>query len=189
MATTGPPPNPGEPGHPGLPGHRGESSGRGGEGGGGGAGGRGGGDSGEPGGVGGAGGAGGAGRSYATDDTVSRWLDWTVRIVAVASFIVVSIVAGRVFTQSQCQGKFSDRATAIAPATNRERDTQRATDRAESQLWLGIKPGDDSAAAKARAQALFTAYQATLTARNTAQVQADKARADHPLPTCSSSPQ
>jgi hypothetical protein len=185
MATTDQPHNsPGEPGHPGKPGRKGEPTGRGGGGGEGGAGGRGGGDSGEPGGQGGAGGPGGAGRSYGRDDSVSRWLDWTVRIVVVASIVLNAFVAKQVFAESQCQAKFNDRVTALTPATTKERDTQRATDAAESQLWLSVKPGDQTAEQKAKIQALFTAYQQTLTARNAAQAEADKARAAHPLPDC-----
>jgi hypothetical protein len=109
-----------------------------------------------------------------------------VRIVAILSFILGGIVAGRVYSQSLCQSQFSDRATAIAPALNAEREAQRATDRAEAQLWVGVKPDDTSPAQQKKTQALFTAYQATLTARNDAQVQADKARAAHPLPSCAS---
>jgi hypothetical protein len=188
MATTDRPHNrPGEPGHPGKPGHQGEATGRGGGGGEGGAGGRGGGDSGEPGGRGGEGGAGGAGRSYDRDDGISRWLDWTVRAVVVISVIVSSIVGAKVYSDSQCQARFNERATALTPAVNRERDTQRATDTAEAQLWLAVKPGDQSPEQRARLTALFTAYQGTLTARDTARVEADKARATHPLPTCSPS--
>jgi hypothetical protein len=185
MAATDRPRNPGEPGHPGKPGGHGEPTGRGGEGGSGGAGGRGGGDSGEPGGRGGEGGPGGAGRSYDGDDRVSRWLDWTVRIVAVVSLLLTGLIAGKVFRASQCQGRFNERATAIAPALNQERETQRATNQAESQLWLAVRPGDQSPGQRKRLQALFAAYQATLTARNSAQVEADRARAAHPMPTCS----
>jgi hypothetical protein len=187
MATTDRP-NPGEPGRPGKQGGQGEGSGRsgrGGEGGPGGPGGRGGGESGEPGGRGGEGGPGGAGRSYDGDDRVSRWLDWIVRIVAVVSLLLTGLIAGKVFRASQCQGRFNERTTAITPATNRERDTQRASDDAQDQLWLSIKFGDQSPEQRRRLAELITAYQRTLTDRANARTEADKARAAHPLPDCS----
>jgi hypothetical protein len=184
MAATEPR-NPGEPGHPGKQGGPGEDTGRGGEGGSGGAGGRGGGDSGEPGGRGGEGGPGGAGRSYGRDDKVSRWLDWAVRVVAVGSFVLGGLAFGQVYRGAQCQVRFNERATAIAPALNKEREAQRATDQTASQLWLAVNPADQSPEQRKRLRGLFAAYQATLTARNSAQVEADKARAAHPLPQCS----
>jgi hypothetical protein len=185
MVPTGRLPSPGEPGHPGGPGKQGEETGRGGEGGAGGAGGRGGGDSGEPGGRGGEGGPGGAGRSFGIDDDrANRWLDWTVRIVAVISLLLTGAVAGKVFKGSQCQGRFNERTVAIAPAVDRERETQRAADRAAAQLWLAVNPTDQSPAQLERVRALFANYQKTLNARSEAQAAADKARADHPLPRC-----
>jgi len=108
-----------------------------------------------------------------------------VRIVAVASFLIGGAVAGKVYSSSQCQGKFSERATALAPALTKERDTQRAADEAEGALWLAVKPGDQTPEQKQLLQRLFTAYQATIAARHDALVEADKARAAHPLPDCS----
>jgi hypothetical protein len=185
MATTDPPPKgSGEPGKPGFPGGYGESTGRGGPGGAGGAGGRGGGESGEPGGLGGQGGAGGSGKDYGRDDTIGRWLDWTVRIVAIVGLLLGGWVAARVQDQAQCQGRFNDRAVALAPVLDKERAAQRTTDEAESQLWSAIDPGDTTPEQKRKVEALFAAYQKSLTARHAAQLDADKARAAHPLPDC-----
>lgn len=175
--------HPGEPGHPGLPGGHGEPTGRGGEGGSGGAGGRGGGDSGEPGGRGGEGGPGGAGRSYGRSDKVSRWFDRSMRIAVVISIVGNAVLGTKVWNDSRCQARFNERATALAPALNKERDTQRAADDAADRLVLGLGAGD-SPAQRQQFQASLRAWQAAITARKGAQVEADKARAAHPLPTC-----
>jgi len=116
---------------------------------------------------------------------VSRWLDWTVRAVAVASFVLGGVAAGQVWRQSQCQARFNERAVALTPAANREREAERMAQSAESALWLGVSPdGSQTPAEEAKLRALFAAFQATLTARARAQADADAARVAHPLPTC-----
>lgn len=124
------------------------------------------------------------GHDYNRDDTVSRWLDWAVRIAVVISFAIGGWSLQQVLSEARCQGEFNTRATAVAPALTREREAQRATDRAESLLWVSVKPGETSPAEQKRLQTLFSAYQATLGARSVAQIEADRVREENPLPTC-----
>lgn len=111
----------------------------------------------------------------------------------VVSLVAVGVSACATATQSaytRCQAAVNDalvgRTVALAEAADQERAAQRGADDAERALFtdpLLSKPGDERTdAEQARLTALFRRYQKALVELDRERGEADKARADHPVP-------
>lgn len=91
---------------------------------------------------------------------------------------------------TRCQAKVNDalvaRTAALAGAADQERAAQRGADDAERALFtdpLLSKPADErTVAEQARLSMLFRRYQKALVELDRERGEADKARADHPVP-------
>lgn len=95
-------------------------------------------------------------------------------------------VEGRLECQARYNERINERTRALTGATDREREANRAEDKARTDLFanpLVSKPAADrTPAEQAEVRRLFAVWQGTLVEQQRQQAAADRERAEHPVP-------